>query len=68
MRKDYTQTRILAGIDVGTNAVRLLINNIEGNISSPDFKKVVFLRVPIRLGEDVFSKGNMCTQNQMIVS
>ncbi len=48
---------IFAAIDIGSNAIRLLINNIEKNGGEPDFKKVAFLRVPIRLGEDVFTKG-----------
>lgn len=52
-------TDIFAGIDIGSNAIRLLINAVSGNPSSPDFKKVAFLRVPIRLGEDVFIKGEI---------
>lgn len=52
-------TNIFAGIDIGSNAIRLLINNIEGNEISPDFKKAAFLRVPIRLGEDVFTQGEI---------
>ncbi|MDR2954514.1 MAG: hypothetical protein LBV43_05490 [Prevotella sp.] len=52
-------TDIFAGIDIGSNAVRLLINNIEGDKSAPDFKKTAYLRVPIRLGEDVFTKGEI---------
>lgn len=38
-----------AAIDIGTNAMRLLIQR------GP--KKVCFLRIPIRLGADVFSSG-----------
>lgn len=52
-------TDIFAGIDIGSNAIRLLVNAVSGNPSSPDFKKVAFLRVPIRLGEDVFIKGEI---------
>lgn len=47
-----------AAIDIGSNAFRLLINYVE---SAPDgvveFKKAAFLRVPVRLGEDVFTLG-----------
>ncbi|WP_108822580.1 hypothetical protein [Dysgonomonas sp. Marseille-P4361] len=50
-------TDIFAGIDIGSNAIRLLVNAVSGDPASPDFKKVAFLRVPIRLGEDVFIKG-----------
>ncbi len=46
-----------AAIDIGSNAIRLLIHNIEEGKGVPAFKKVAFLRVPIRLGEDTFSKG-----------
>lgn len=47
----------LGAIDIGSNAIRLLISNVDENESSTDFKKAAFLRVPIRLGEDVFTKG-----------
>ncbi len=52
-------TDIFAGIDIGSNAIRLLINNIETSGTGADFKKVAFLRVPIRLGEDVFTKNEI---------
>ena len=60
-------TNIFAGIDIGSNAIRLLINNIEGNLSSPGFKKVAFLRVPIRLGEDVFVKGEISESKEKLL-
>jgi len=47
----------LAAIDIGTNAISLLINNVDNSDGVDEFKKVAFLRVPIRLGEDTFSKG-----------
>lgn len=50
---------VLAAIDIGSNAIRLLISDVESNKSGADFKKVAFLRVPIRLGEDVFTKGEI---------
>lgn len=46
----------LAAIDIGSNAIRLLINYIEEN-GTVEFKKAAFIRVPIRLGEDVFTVG-----------
>jgi exopolyphosphatase/guanosine-5'-triphosphate,3'-diphosphate pyrophosphatase len=52
-------TDIFGAIDIGSNAIRLLINNIEEDKSSPDFKKVAYLRVPIRLGDDAFTKGRI---------
>ncbi|MFI3282564.1 MAG: hypothetical protein SNG10_03440 [Rikenellaceae bacterium] len=46
----------LAAIDIGSNAIRLLINYVEKN-GDVTFKKAAFIRVPIRLGEDVFTQG-----------
>ena len=55
------KTDILAAIDIGSNAVRFLINylTIDGNAYS--LKKASYLRIPIRLGEDVFSRGHIST-------
>ena len=44
----------LAAIDIGSNAIRLLISNVECFAARREFKKTAFIRVPIRLGEDVF--------------
>jgi exopolyphosphatase/guanosine-5'-triphosphate,3'-diphosphate pyrophosphatase len=49
----------IAGIDVGSNAIRLLISNVENVSLDKKFRKVAFLRVPIRLGEDVFRDGRV---------
>ncbi len=48
----------LAAIDIGSNAIRLVINYVD-NSNKVAFKKAAFLRVPIRLGEDVFTKGEI---------
>ncbi len=48
----------LAAIDIGSNAIRLVINYIEDS-NKVIFKKAAFLRVPLRLGEDVFTKGEI---------
>jgi exopolyphosphatase/guanosine-5'-triphosphate,3'-diphosphate pyrophosphatase len=52
---------VLAAIDIGSNAVRLLINYVEACRSGFDclFKKAAYLRVPIRLGEDVFTSNRV---------
>ncbi|WP_029905386.1 hypothetical protein [Prevotella sp. 10(H)] len=57
-------TDIFGAIDIGSNAIRLLINNIETTASGADFKKVAFLRVPIRLGEDVFTKNEISEEKK----
>ncbi|MFV0237733.1 MAG: Ppx/GppA phosphatase family protein [Flavobacteriales bacterium] len=50
--------RKFAAIDIGSNAVRLLISNIlEHKNGAVEIKKNSMVRVPIRLGEDVFTKG-----------
>lgn len=45
----------LAAIDIGSNAVRLLICYVEVEGAVYELKKAAYLRVPIRLGEDVFT-------------
>ena len=49
----------LAAIDIGSNAVRLLITSVSINKKDTKFKKISLVRVPLRLGEDVFSKGKI---------
>lgn len=47
-----------ASIDIGSNAVRLLISTITEPENKPvSFKKTSLVRVPIRLGQDVFVNG-----------
>ena len=47
-----------AAIDIGSNAVRLLIKSIDREaVQEKKIKKVMMLRVPLRLGFDVFSIG-----------
>lgn len=41
-------------IDIGSNAVRLLIADIKENDGTVSFKKNTLIRVPLRLGDDAF--------------
>ncbi|MBQ8422798.1 MAG: hypothetical protein IJY36_00865 [Coprobacter sp.] len=52
------QKYTFGAIDIGSNAIRLLIDYVE-EYKKPEFKKAAFVRVPIRLGEDVFSQGRI---------
>ncbi|NJX15445.1 Ppx/GppA phosphatase family protein [Tamlana crocina] len=53
-----------AAIDIGSNAVRLLISNIIEQKGKPvTFKKNSLVRVPIRLGADVFVKNKISKEN-----
>lgn len=56
-----------AAIDIGSNAVRLLIKKVEENenLVSRRLSKVLLLRVPLRLGFDVFSLGEL-SENKVI--
>lgn len=46
-----------AAIDIGSNAVRLLVGEVIERDDHPVIKKQTLVRVPIRLGEDVFDGG-----------
>ena len=53
-----------AAIDIGSNGVRLLISNvIVFKKKEAQFKKSSLIRVPIRLGEDVFTTGKISENN-----
>jgi exopolyphosphatase/guanosine-5'-triphosphate,3'-diphosphate pyrophosphatase len=55
----------LAGIDIGSNAIRLLVSNvITENGNTPHFLKSALVRVPIRLGADSFIKGEISEENK----
>jgi exopolyphosphatase / guanosine-5'-triphosphate,3'-diphosphate pyrophosphatase len=45
---------IFGAIDIGSNAGRLLIGNVQNGITEATVKKIALVRVPLRLGLDVF--------------
>jgi len=50
---------IYGAIDIGTNAARLLIGEIGHNEGHAYVKKISYVRVPLRLGMDVFENGKI---------
>lgn len=53
-----------AAIDIGSNAMRLLITNIvEQDEKETQFNKSSLVRVPIRLGQDAFTVGAISEEN-----
>jgi len=51
-----------AAIDIGSNAVRLLIKSIEPGDSTETFTKVLMVRVPLRLGQESFVTGKISNE------
>ena len=57
-----------AAIDIGSNAIRLLISTItEKEGMETNFRKTSLVRVPIRLGADVFLKQKVSDKNRLRV-
>lgn len=53
-----------AAIDIGSNAMRLLIANVvEQEGKETQFNKSALIRVPIRLGQDAFTVGEITEEN-----
>lgn len=51
---------IFATIDVGSNAIRLLLTDVRAaDGGEVVFERMTLLRVPIRLGDDAFSRGKI---------
>ena len=46
-------------IDIGTNAARLLVGEVEHEGGHSFVKKISYTRVPLRLGEEVFEDGKI---------
>jgi exopolyphosphatase / guanosine-5'-triphosphate,3'-diphosphate pyrophosphatase len=49
----------LAAIDIGSNAIRFQISSVLDSGPKIIFKKIEYVRFPLRLGHDVFSTGRI---------
>lgn len=62
------ETNNYAAIDIGSNAARLLIKNVtEDSMGNAEFTKLLFLRIPLRLGKDVFTLGEISEERQRMM-
>lgn len=55
----------LAAIDIGSNGARLLVKRFDE--SEPEFdkiRKLMYIRVPLRLGKDVFTLGKISKERE----
>ncbi len=55
---------IFASIDIGSNAGRLLVATVHEFNNKPISEKITLVRVPLRLGMDVFEKGYITPERQ----
>lgn len=53
----------LAAIDIGSNAIRFQVSTVLDNSPSVLFKKLEYVRFPLRLGHDVFSTGRISAKS-----
>ena len=53
-----------AAIDIGSNAVRLLIKCVNEENAPELMSKVQLIRIPLRLGEDAFTTGVISAEKE----
>ena len=57
--------KTLASIDIGSNGARLLIKKFnDKEVGLDRVKKLIFIRVPLRLGKDVFTLGKISKERE----
>lgn len=58
----------LAAIDIGSNAARLLISDVTlRDNERPQFQKINLVRVPLRLGFDVFERKQISPEKEAMI-
>lgn len=57
----------LAAIDIGSNAVRLIINRVLSE-DGGQLKRLEFVRIPLRLGDDVFQHGMISKEKEALLT
>lgn len=58
----------IAAIDIGSNGARLLIKSFDDNApESSRIRKLLFVRIPLRLGKDVFALGKISKERQRMM-
>jgi exopolyphosphatase/guanosine-5'-triphosphate,3'-diphosphate pyrophosphatase len=53
----------LAAVDIGSNAIRFQVSSVLNNGHRVLFKKLEYVRFPLRLGHDVFTSGKISTKS-----
>jgi exopolyphosphatase/guanosine-5'-triphosphate,3'-diphosphate pyrophosphatase len=56
----------LAAIDIGSNAVRLQIVRTIENDPNEKYKKIEFVRIPVRLGDDAFKEKKISKEKRKL--
>lgn len=54
----------LAAVDIGSNAIRLQVTNVSIYNNKTNFKKIEYVRFPLRLGKDVFHHHRISEANK----
>ena len=59
----------LAAIDIGSNGARLLIKRFDPEATREEdrIKKIMFIRIPLRLGKDVFTLGKVSKEREKMM-